>query len=76
MAWHPNFTVIYVSHTSISRSLHTQNNKRFINGRLDSKRAKKIDAKLPEISEHCSKRERVAEEAERETDNLKNVNIC
>ena len=29
--------------------------------------------KMPEIAAHCSKRERIADEAERDTDNLKKV---
>lgn len=45
--------------------------KQVIAGELDGKKAKNLEQKLPEIADHCSKRERVAEEAERETDNLK-----
>lgn len=45
--------------------------KAFINGQLNGKEIKILEAKLPEISEHSSKQERVAEEAERETANLK-----
>lgn len=45
--------------------------KDFINGRLDEKRINLLYEKLPDLADHCSHRERVAEEAERETDKLK-----
>ena len=45
--------------------------KDFINGKIDKKSRKRLKKNLPEMCEHCSKRERVADEAERETDNLK-----
>lgn len=45
--------------------------KAFINGGLNRKEIERLEGKLPEISDHCSKQERVAEEAERETENLK-----
>lgn len=40
---------------------------------LTEKRAHSLKRKMPEIARQCSMRERVAEEAERETDNLKKV---
>ena len=39
--------------------------KAFINGGLNRKEIERLEGKLPEISDHCSKQERVAEEAER-----------
>ncbi|NLW12796.1 MAG: ribonuclease R, partial [Clostridiaceae bacterium] len=45
--------------------------KDFINDKMDKKERKRLSKNLPEMCEHCSKRERVADEAERETDNLK-----
>ena len=47
--------------------------KESIHGKLNKKRIKWLEEMLPGMSEHCSKRERVAEEAERETDDLKKV---
>jgi ribonuclease R len=45
--------------------------KDFINGRIDNKKIKKLEKRLPEMADHCSQRERLADEAERETDDLK-----
>lgn len=45
--------------------------KWFINGELDEKKASKLKAKLPEIAELSSDAEKRADEAERETDDLK-----
>ncbi len=45
--------------------------KDFLQEKMDKKRIKRLKKELPEMCEHCSKRERVADEAERETDNLK-----
>lgn len=43
------------------------------NNGLSPKREKSLNKKMPEIAKQCSVRERVAEEAERETDKLKMV---
>ncbi len=45
--------------------------KDFINGRADEKRIAQLAEMLPGLADHCSQRERVADEAERETDDLK-----
>lgn len=45
--------------------------KKAIAGNLDEKGIQKLEERLPGIADHCSKQERVADEAERETDNLK-----
>ena len=47
--------------------------KESIHGKLNKKRIKELEEMLPGMAEHCSKRERVADEAERETDDLKKV---
>ncbi len=47
--------------------------KEVINGGLSPKREKNLNKKMPDIAKQCSVRERVAEEAERETDKLKMV---
>lgn len=47
--------------------------KENIHGKLTKKREIKLKAKMPEIAKKCSVSERVAEEAERETDQLKKV---
>ncbi|UNC90796.1 ribonuclease R [Candidatus Contubernalis alkaliaceticus] len=43
------------------------------NGALSSKKIKKLKKDLPNIAEHCSTRERMAMEAERESQDLKKV---
>ena len=45
--------------------------KEFINGRLNVNRQEILKDKLPEIAEHTSMTERIAEEAEREVQDLK-----
>ena len=45
--------------------------KDLLNGRLDEERIEKLKEKLPPLADHCSQRERLADEAERETDALK-----
>jgi ribonuclease R len=45
--------------------------KDFLGERMDKKRMKRLEKELPEMADHCSERERVADEAERETDDLK-----
>ncbi len=45
--------------------------KHFINNRMNNKRRKKLDKLLPQIADQCSNRERIADEAERETNDLK-----
>ncbi len=47
--------------------------KETLNGGLSDKRENSLKKKMPEVSKQCSIRERVAEEAERETDQLKKV---
>ena len=45
--------------------------KDFIHDRMDKKHMEKLAGRLPEMANHCSEREKVADEAERETDDLK-----
>jgi ribonuclease R len=45
--------------------------KDFLANRLDKKRIQYLNDKLPETANHCSERERLADEVERETDRLK-----
>ena len=45
--------------------------KDFIHGRMDKDNTEKLADRLPEMADHCSEREKVADEAERETDDLK-----
>lgn len=45
--------------------------KESMHGKLTGKRIKQLEEILPEMANHCSKRERIADEAERETDDLK-----
>ena len=40
---------------------------------MDEKNAAAYNAKMPDIAKHCSQRERIADEAERDTDALKKV---
>lgn len=47
--------------------------KWFINNEIDAKRRAKLEKKLPKVAEHSSKAERIADSAERETDELKMV---
>lgn len=47
--------------------------KEYLTGNLSEKRTRALDKKVPEIAKQASIRERVAEDAERETDNLKKV---
>lgn len=47
--------------------------KESINGKLNSKRISQLNAAVPGVAEQASVRERVAEEAERETEDLKKV---
>ncbi|KNF10112.1 ribonuclease R [Gottschalkia purinilytica] len=47
--------------------------KDFINGRITEKDIEKLKAHLPEVASQSSRRERLADEAERETDDLKKV---
>lgn len=42
-------------------------------GEMSGKREQSYRKKMPDIAQHCSKRERVAEDAERDTDALKKV---
>lgn len=44
--------------------------KWFINGKLSEKRINNLEKKLPGVAEQCSLRERVADEAEREVEDL------
>jgi len=47
--------------------------KEYLKGKLSEKREEDLRRVLPEIARHCSERERAAEEAERETEDLKKV---
>lgn len=45
--------------------------KEFLNGRLNEERVEYLQEVLPGMADHCSQRERLAEEVEREVDDLK-----
>ncbi|MEL7604046.1 MAG: VacB/RNase II family 3'-5' exoribonuclease, partial [Bacillota bacterium] len=45
--------------------------KLMLHGELNEKQVKRLNDRLPDIAEHCSRRERVAMEAERAVDELK-----
>lgn len=45
--------------------------KDLLHNRMDGKRIKHLENILPEMADHCSQRERLADEAERETQDLK-----
>ncbi len=45
--------------------------KQFLKHKLDRKRIEYLEGVLPGMADHCSQRERLADEAERETDDLK-----
>lgn len=47
--------------------------KEQLKGRLDENRIQILDEKLPDIARQCSQRERAADEAERDTEDLKKV---
>jgi ribonuclease R len=47
--------------------------KEFLKGKINGKREDILREKLPDIARVCSERERIAEEAERETEDLKKV---
>ncbi len=47
--------------------------KEFLKGKMNDKKESELNDKLPEIARICSERERAAEEAERETEDLKKV---
>ncbi|WP_010251617.1 ribonuclease R [Acetivibrio cellulolyticus] len=47
--------------------------KEYLKGQMDAKREGELIDSLPEIARMCSQRERVAEEAERDTEDLKKV---
>ena len=47
--------------------------KKMLHGELDEKSSAKYRQKMPEWAKHCSKQERIAEDAERDTDTLKKV---
>lgn len=47
--------------------------KKMLHGELDEKSSAAYRRKMPEWAKHCSKQERVAEDAERDTDTLKKV---
>lgn len=44
-----------------------------LHGKLDGKNQNRLRKKMPDVAKHCSIRERVAEEAERQTEQLKKV---
>lgn len=47
--------------------------KLLVDGKMTEKKTKQMKSKMPEIAKQCSLRERVAEDAERDTDTLKKV---
>lgn len=47
--------------------------KKTLHGEMDEKTAAAYHAKMPDIAKHCSQRERIADEAERDTEALKKV---
>ncbi|HHW49848.1 MAG TPA: VacB/RNase II family 3'-5' exoribonuclease, partial [Clostridiaceae bacterium] len=47
--------------------------KEYLEGKLDSAREEYLNRALPDIARQCSERERAADDAERETENLKKV---
>ena len=47
--------------------------KKMLHGELDEKASANYRKKMPDWAKHCSKQERVAEDAERDTDTLKKV---
>jgi len=47
--------------------------KEYLKGQVSAKREEELIDKLPDIAKHCSERERAAEEAERDTEDLKKV---
>lgn len=47
--------------------------KEYLKGRMNEERENLFNEKLPEIARQCSERERAADEAERETEDLKKV---
>lgn len=47
--------------------------KKYLKGELSEQKIEQLNGILPEISKQCSERERMAEEAERETEDLKKV---
>ena len=47
--------------------------KKMLHGELDEKTSSKYRHKMPDMAKHCSKRERIADDAERDTDDLKKV---
>lgn len=47
--------------------------KKMLHGQLGEVQTKEYNSKMPDMAKHCSKRERIADEAERDTDQLKKV---
>jgi len=47
--------------------------KEYLKGKLNENRENELNERLPDIARRCSERERAAEEAERETEDLKKV---
>ncbi|MCX7709891.1 MAG: ribonuclease R [Clostridia bacterium] len=47
--------------------------KEYLKGRMNESRQELLNERLPEIAKQCSERERAADEAERETEDLKKV---
>ncbi|HZK35262.1 MAG TPA: ribonuclease R [Bacillota bacterium] len=45
--------------------------KKYVNSGVTEKEKERLEANLPDIASYCSERERLADEAERETDDLK-----
>lgn len=47
--------------------------KKMLHGEMGEKQTKEYQSKMPDMAKHCSKRERIADEAERDTEQLKKV---
>lgn len=47
--------------------------KKMLHGQMGESQIKEYNSKMPDMAKHCSKRERIADEAERDTDQLKKV---
>ncbi len=47
--------------------------KKMLHGELGEAQTREYHKKMPDMAQHCSKRERIADEAERDTDQLKKV---
>ena len=71
MGWRPNTILIYCTIRRYPDLVIHRIIKDFLNGAMSKGRIKYLEKVLPGLSEHCSQREKLADEVERETDNLK-----